>query len=60
MKISKEILKKIIKEELEQQTFGKDTVSRTDVSKDLRQRKLNGIIEDQIAKLEGGDQKDEK
>lgn len=104
MKISKDELKKIIKEELEQQAFGKSTVSRTDASKDLKQRsrdmisqkgvdnkergiiqqieqnlakladltdiksgnvfavlkKLNGIIEAQITKLEGGDQKDEK
>ena len=36
MKISKESLKKIIKEELESQAFGKDTASRTDVSKDLK------------------------
>ena len=104
MKISKEILKQIIKEELEQQAFGKQTVSRTDVSKDLRQRsrdvikqkgidnkergiiqrmeqnlakladltdiksgnvysvlkRLNGIIEDQISKLESGEQKNEE
>ena len=103
MKISKEELKKIIKEELENQAFGKSTVSRTDASKDLKQRskdmisqkgvdnrergiiqrmeqnlakladltdiksgnvyailrKLNGIIEDQIAKLEGN-KKNEK
>jgi len=104
MKISKEDLKQIIKEELEQQTFGKSTVSRTDASKDLKQRsrdmmsqkgvdnkergiiqqieqnlakladltdiksgnvfavlkKLNSIIENQIAKLEGRAQQDEK
>lgn len=104
MKISKEQLKELIKEELEQQAFGKSTVTRTDASKDLKQRsrdmisqkgvdnrergiiqrmeqnlakladltdiksgnvyailkKLNGIIEAQIAKLEGGEQKDEK
>ena len=104
MKITKEFLKKIIKEELESKAFGKDTISRTDVSKDLRQRskdvisqkgidnrergiiqrmeqnlakladltdiksgnvyailkKLNGIIEDQIAKLEGGGKQDEE
>ena len=104
MKISKELLKQIIKEEIEQKAFGKSTVSRTDASKDLKQRsremtsqkgvdnrergiiqrmeqnlakladltdiksgnvyailkRLNGIIEDQIAKLEGGEQKDEK
>ena len=99
MKISKETLKKIILEEL-----GKDTVSRTDASKDLKQRsrdmisqkgvdnkergiiqqieqnlakladltdiksgnvfavlkRLNDIIEAQIKKLEGGEQKSEK
>ena len=104
MKISKEELKQIIKEELEQQAFGKSTVSRTDASKDLKQRsrdmmsqkgidnkergiiqqieqnlakladltdiksgnvfavlkKLNSIIENQIAKLEGRAQQDEK
>ena len=104
MKISKEMLKEIIKEELEKEDFGKSTVTRTDASKDLKQRsremisqkgvdnrergiiqrmeqnlakladltdiksgnvyavlkKLNGIIEKQIAELEGGVQKDEK
>ena len=104
MKISKKILKKIIKEELEQLAFGKDIASRTDVSKDLKKRskdvisqkgidnrergiiqrmeqnlakladltdiksgnvytvlkRLNGIIEDQIAKLEGGAKQDEE
>ena len=104
MKISKEMLKEIIKEELDKQAFGKSTVTRTDASKDLKQRsremisqkgvdnrergiiqrmeqnlakladltdiksgnvyavlkKLNGIIEKQIAELEGGVQKDEK
>jgi len=104
MKISKKELKQIIKEELEQQAFGKSTVSRSDASKDLKQRsrdmisqkgvdnkergiiqqieqnlakladltdiksgnvfailkKLNSVIENQIAKLEGGAQQDEK
>ena len=104
MKISKDKLKQIIKEELEQQALGRSTVSRTDASKDLKQRsrdivsqrgvdnkergiiqqieqnlakladltdiksgnvfavlkKLNSIIEAQIAKLEGMAQKDEK
>jgi len=43
VKISKEALKKIIKEELEQQAFGKDVVSRTDTSKDLRQRSRDAL-----------------
>lgn len=104
MKISKDELKKIIKEELGQQGLGKSTVSRADASRDLKQRsrdmmtqkgvdnkergiiqqieknlakladltdiksgnvfavlkKLNGIIEAQIAKLEGTAQQDEK
>lgn len=104
MKITKKELEQLIIEEVEQQAFGKSTVSRTDVSRDLKQRskdvisqggvdsrergiiqqieqnlakladltdiksgnvfavlkKLNGIIEAQIAKLEGGEQQDEK
>ena len=38
MKISKERLKEIIKEEIENQKLGQGSVSRQDVSKDLRQR----------------------
>lgn len=38
MKISKEKLKEIIKEEIEDQKLGQGSVSRQDVSKDLRQR----------------------
>jgi hypothetical protein len=38
MKISKDDLKQIIKEELEQQVFGKSAVSKTDASKNLKQR----------------------
>lgn len=38
MKISKERLKEIIKEEIENQKLGQGSVSRQDVSKDLKQR----------------------
>ena len=38
MKISKEILKQIIKEELEQVDFGKQRTSRGQASADLKQR----------------------
>lgn len=38
MKISKELLKKIIKEELEQTEFGKKKTSRGQASADLKQR----------------------
>jgi len=38
MKISKEMLKKIIKEELEQVDFGKQRTSRGQASADLKQR----------------------
>lgn len=41
MKISKEKLKEIIKEEIENQKLGQGSVSRQDVSKDLRQRSKN-------------------
>lgn len=38
MKISKDLLKKIIKEELEQTEFGKQKTSRGQASSDLKQR----------------------
>ena len=49
MKISKETLKKIILEEL-----GKDTVSRTDASKDLKQRSRDMISQKGVDNKERG------
>jgi hypothetical protein len=49
MKISKEVLKQIIKEEL-----GKDTVSRTDASKDLKQRSRDMISQKGVDNKERG------
>lgn len=54
MKISKELLKKIIKEELEAQAFGKETASRTDISKDLKQRSRDVISQKGIDNRERG------
>jgi hypothetical protein len=54
MKISKEILKKIIKEELDQQAFGKSVVSKTDRAKDLKSKAIDNDSQKQIDNLERG------
>jgi len=54
MKISKEDLKKIIKEELEQQSFGKSSVSKTDRTKDLKSNAVDNDSQKQVDNLERG------
>ena len=55
MKITNEEIKKIINEVLnEQGDFGKDTVSRTDSSKNLRQRSQDAISQKGVYNVERG------
>lgn len=54
MKISKEMLKEIIKEELELQDFGKSSVSKTDRTKDLKAKAIDSDSQKQIDNLERG------
>lgn len=54
MKITEEILKQIIKEELEQQEFGKSTVSRAQRAKDLKTKAIDSQSQVGIDNIERG------
>ena len=54
MKITKEHLKQIIKEEIEAVDFGKTSISRTDSTKNLRQRTRDAISQKGVDNMERG------